>query len=61
MWTLTRAPAAIVCLLSTHSLRWELRLMSGAKALRKQVCRSENEVFNTSDAWMVQAKATGYQ
>jgi hypothetical protein len=61
MWTLTRAPATIVCVLSTHSLGWELRLMNGSRALRTQVCRSESEVFTTSDAWMAQAKATGYQ
>lgn len=61
IWTLAREPATIVCVLWTHSLGWELRLMNGTKAIRKQVCRSEGEVFSTSDAWMAQAKATGYQ
>ncbi len=60
LWTLTRAPATLCCALSTHSLGWELRLASGANLLRSQVCKTEDEVFSTSTAWEVEARAKGW-
>jgi hypothetical protein len=39
------------CRLVTHQLGWELRLEIGGGLQRSQVCRSQDEVLDTSDEW----------
>jgi hypothetical protein len=60
LWTLTRGALTMRCALSTHRLGWELRLTAGANFSRAQVCKSEGEVHETSDAWKAQAIAQGW-
>ena len=38
------------CVLVSHQLGWELRLMT-PDLLRSQVCRSSEEILNTYRAW----------
>jgi hypothetical protein len=38
------------CLLVTHPLGWELRLMS-TDLLRSQLCRSSEEILSTHEQW----------
>jgi hypothetical protein len=40
-------------LLLTHQLGWEVRLMIGAQAevVQTQVCRTQEEVLSTGEAW----------
>jgi hypothetical protein len=38
-------------LLQTHQLGWELRLEIAGSLYRSQVCRSQDEVLDTSEAW----------
>ena len=59
-WTLTRDHLKLRCALSTHRLGWELRLTAGANFLRSQVCKTPNEVFDTSAGWKAQALGQGW-
>jgi hypothetical protein len=38
------------CILVTHPLGWELRLMT-SDLLRSQVCRSSQEILSTHEQW----------
>jgi len=38
------------CILVTHPLGWELRLMT-PDLLRSEVCRSSDEILDTNDQW----------
>jgi hypothetical protein len=40
-----------VCHLVTHPLGWELRLEIAGSLQRSQVCRSQDEVLDTSEQW----------
>lgn len=61
LWTLSRDALLMRCALSTHRLGWELRLSSGSSFARTQVCRSEREVYEVSDAWRTEAIAKGWK
>ena len=39
------------CELWTHVLGWELRLVASGELLRSQVCRTQEEVFDTFEQW----------
>jgi hypothetical protein len=39
------------CRLVTHQLGWELRLEVAGSLQRSQVCRTQDEVLDTSDEW----------
>jgi hypothetical protein len=39
------------CRVVTHPLGWELRLEIAGSVQRSQVCRSQDEVLETSDQW----------
>ena len=39
------------CRLMTHQLGWELRLEIAGSLLRSQVCRTQDEVLDTSQQW----------
>ena len=49
-WTLRKGEKVARCILVTHPLEWELRLMTN-DLLRSQVCRSSDEILNTHEAW----------
>ena len=40
-----------VCRLLSHPLGWELRLEIAGSLQRSQVCRSQDEVLDTGEAW----------
>jgi hypothetical protein len=50
-------------LLLTHQLGWEVRLMIGkqAKVVQTQVCRTQEEVFDTGDKWKAAMIETGWR
>jgi hypothetical protein len=41
------------CRLITHALGWELRLEIAGSLQRSQVCRTQDEVLETSEQWKV--------
>jgi hypothetical protein len=49
-WTLRKGGKVARCILVTHPLGWELRLMT-TDLLRSQVCRSSDEILNTHAQW----------
>lgn len=49
-WTLRKGEKIARCILVTHPLGWELRLMTN-DLLRSQVCRSSDEILDTHEAW----------
>jgi hypothetical protein len=60
LWTLTKGQLKLRCALATHRLGWELRLTAGANFLRSQVCKTEQEVFETHEGWRAEAIAKGW-
>ena len=40
-----------VCRLFTHQFGWELRLEVDEDLVRSEICRSQNSVFETFEAW----------
>ena len=60
VWTLSQGPLKMRCALATHRLGWELRLTAGANFLRSHVCRSEQEVLETREAWRAEAIGKGW-
>ena len=40
-----------ICRLLSHQLGWELRLEVNGDLQRSQVCRSQDEVLTTGEAW----------
>ena len=49
-WLLRKGEKVARCILASHPLGWELRLMT-SDLLRSQVCRTSDEVLTTHDAW----------
>ena len=39
------------CILQTHQLGWELRLMIGEELLRSEVCPDRESVHTTGETW----------
>jgi hypothetical protein len=60
MWTMTKGQLRLRCALATHPLGWELRLSVRDELSRSQVCKTEREVFDTSDAWRAEAVTKGW-
>ena len=44
-------PIEAACRLVTHQLGWELRLEIAGSLQRSEVCRSQDEVLDTSEQW----------
>lgn len=44
-------PLEAACRLVTHQLGWELRLEVAGSLQRSQVCRSQDDVLDTSEQW----------
>ena len=49
------------CQLVTHALGWELRLEIAGALQRSQVCRSQDEVLDTSEQWKAAMVDKGWQ
>jgi hypothetical protein len=49
-WILRKGDTVAGCILTTHELGWELRLMT-SHLVRSHVCRSSAEVLDTQEAW----------
>ena len=59
-WTLRKGEKIARCILVSHQLGWELRLMTN-DLLRSQVCRSSDEVLDTQELWQAALLAKGWQ
>ena len=59
-WTLRKGEKVARCILVTHPLGWELRLMT-SDLLRSQVCRSSEEILDTHEAWKTAMLGRGWQ
>ena len=59
-WILRKGAKVARCILVTHPLGWELRLMT-SDLLRSQVCRSSEEILNTDEAWKAAMLDRGWQ
>ena len=57
-WTLRKDDRVARCILVTHPLGWELRLMT-SDLLRSQVCRSSEEILTTHQQWRIAMVAKG--
>jgi hypothetical protein len=49
-----------VCRLTSHQLGWELRLEVNGELQRSEVCRSQDAVLDTSDAWKAAMTEKGW-
>ena len=49
-WVLPKGDKTARCTLVTNVFGWELRLMT-SDLLRSQVCRNQDEVLTTQEAW----------
>lgn len=49
------------CLLQTHPLGLELRLSAGSELLQSQVCRSQDDVFDTFERWKAGMQEKGWR
>jgi hypothetical protein len=51
--------------LFTHPLGWEVRLLVGGqrvgKAVRTQVCRSQEDVLSTGEGWASEMRCQGWR
>jgi hypothetical protein len=61
LWTLTRGALTMRCALVTHAHGWEIKLTAGSGFSRVEVCKSQREVFDTSDAWRAEATSKGWR
>jgi hypothetical protein len=55
-----RATKSRGCVLVTHPLGWELRLMT-PDLLRSQVCRSSEEILDTHEQWKAAMTNKGWR
>lgn len=60
MWKATLGTRTIRCAVATHRLGWELRLSVGDELMRSQVCKTQNQVFDASEAWQAEANQKGW-
>jgi hypothetical protein len=49
-----------VCRLISHPLGWELMLEIAGSLQRSQVCRSQDEVLDTGEAWRAAMEREGW-
>jgi hypothetical protein len=50
-----------VCHVVTHALGWELRLDVAGSLQRSQVCRTHDEVLDTSEQWKTEMMSRGWE
>ncbi len=56
MFRLKKGNRTARCQLRTHPLEWELRLSVGDELLQSQVCRTQDEVLDTTEKWKAATK-----
>jgi hypothetical protein len=59
-WILSKGVKVARCILVSHELGWELRLMT-TDLLRSHVCRTSDEVLNTHERWKAAMLAKGWE
>ncbi len=59
-WIMRKGEKVARCILVSHPLGWELRLMM-IDLLRSQVCRSSAQVLDTSEQWKAAMIEKGWQ
>ena len=59
-WTLRKGEKRAQCVPVSHELGWEPRLMT-TDLLRSQVCRSSDEVLDTSEKWKAAMLEKGWR
>ena len=61
-WTLRRGsgPQRAICRMLTHPLGHELRLELRGKLVASEVCRSDETVLSTQEAWRGALEAKGW-
>ena len=60
VWSLKKSGRTMTCRLTNHPFGWELRMFIGEELYRSEVCKVEEKVFDTADAWKVEAKRKGW-
>ncbi len=60
LWTASKGDKTLRLQLRTHQMGWELRAFVGLDMHRSQVCKTEADVFSTSDGWKGEAVAKGW-
>jgi hypothetical protein len=60
LWKATKNDRTLTVEVRTHPMGWELRALVGLEIHRSEVCKTEPDVFTTSDAWRTEAKAKGW-
>jgi hypothetical protein len=58
-WILRKGEKVARCILVTHELGWELRLMT-TDLLRSHVCRTTDEVLKTHETWQAAMLTKGW-
>jgi hypothetical protein len=58
-WILRKGHKVARCILVSHQLGWELRLMT-TDLLRSQVSRSSDEILDTTEQWKAAMLAKGW-
>ena len=59
-WIMRKGDKVARCVLVTHPLGWELRLMT-TDLLRSQVCRSAQEILATHEQWKTALVSKGWR
>lgn len=62
VFRLVKGDRRLVCRLFTHQFGWELRCeVNNGDMVRTQVCRTEQEVFDTFALWKTNLQGRGWQ
>jgi hypothetical protein len=59
-WRLHKAKRKAECEMWSHILGWELRLIASGELLQSQVCRTQDEVFDTFEQWKAAMVGRGW-
>ena len=59
-WTVRKRDKTARCVLLSHPLGWELRLIVG-ELVRSQVCRSSDEILYTQESWRAAMFGKGWR
>lgn len=62
LFILKKGVKRAVCKLVSHPFGWELRLYVGSpeNIIQTQVCRTEEDVFSTGEAWKAKMREKGW-
>ena len=62
MWTIAKqGRTSLTCIVTTHPLGWELRIMKNGRETRSQVCQTHHETFEQAAEWMVEYEDDGWR